>query len=214
MFRTLSRFNKLKTGQISNETKVGRLASMFHHQVLHKKESFDFSAFGETLIGRTTKALSIAQDYSREASGQAPPGKIMIIPYMFDTPMKRRGEIPSVRFIIHANDIAGDEPWYTDVVKEIKIASTSVPESVGKNLHDLYLKQVNRFELRCVGEVQCAKAVLSMALFNENVRAHKLTAWFSNKLVSDGYRSEKRMIRAILFNVSIIESAHETHSPS
>jgi len=210
MLRRLPSFlsQKFKTGQISNETKVGRLASMFHHEVLHKNETFDFTAFGEQLIGRTAKALSIAQDFSPDINI---PGQIMFVPYLFDTPNKRRGEIPSARFIIFSQQHKSER--VDDSVEEIRIASTSVPESVAKTLHHFYLKKVNHVKLRCVGETPCSKAVIAMALFNENVKDHKLAAWLSNERINDGYRSNDRAIRAIVFNVCVLKT-NETLLPN
>jgi stage V sporulation protein SpoVS len=181
---------------------------MFHHEVLHKKETFDFTAFGELLIGRTAKALSIAQDFSPDINI---PGKIFFVPYLFDTPNKRREEIPSARFIIFSQEHKS-EPVH-DIVEEIRMASTSVPESVAKTIHHFYLQKINHVKLRCVGETPSSKAVLAMAVFNENVKDHKLAAWLSNERISDGHRSNDRTIRAIVFNVCVLK-ANETPLPN
>ena len=196
-----------KTGQISNDTKVGRLANMFHHEVLLKKEVFNFSAFGDNLIGRTIKALSIAQDFSRDVRV---PGKILFLPILFDTPSKRRGDIPSVRFIIQPGD-SNNDVFRSD--KVIKIASTAVPDSIAKDMHDMYMKNMNLFTLRCIGETQCGKAVLSMAEFNKNVNSHKLWAWMSHELVPDSFRSNGSTIRSMVFNVEVVKTEETKISP-
>ena len=211
MFGSISRLaaRQFRTGAISNDTKVGRLAKMLRFEVLNRNEIFSFTAFGANLIGKTVKAASIAQTSSFDDANSAIPAdrKIMLTPFNFDSDEKLRASIPSVQFIISSDERADDR----DVSPEIKVASRSTAEIIAQRIHTMYLKSQNRFTLSCVGDEQAAIAAEAMAIFNARVESHKLAAWISNELVHD-MRSGDKTMRKTMLNVNVVRTA-DAHLP-
>lgn len=191
---------------MSHETKVGRLAKMFRTEVLGQDKRYAFQAFGDTLIGKTVKAISIAQSSSFDDLEPLPSTsqkRILFTPTLFDTPEKARATVASVRFAISPGDRGLSQPAANEV---IRVASTSDPVRLGKRMHDLYLKKKDQMTLRCTGTQQAAIAVEAMATFNEKVSQHKLQCFVSNEIVDDEFDKE-RSIRAILFHLQVVPTS-------
>lgn len=200
MRRTLQTLSSVtwKTGAISNETKIGRLAKMLQTEILMKENvAMDFSAFGDNLIGKTVRAMSLASSEGRD---------LQFAPFLFETAIKERASIPSMRFLIRPA-VAAAEPVRT----VLKVSAVATADTLGKRMHALYLQNVNKFTLRCVGDTQSAKSVLAMAIFNQKVESHKLQAALSNELVPDR-SGDGKSIRAILLHVHVLP-ARDLESP-
>ena len=193
----------VKSGRVSQETKTGRLAKMFRTEVIGKDTQFEFAAFGDHLISKTITAMSIGQSSTFDDLPvlESEDKKIMFTPYIYDTPQKNRGNMPSIRFHIES----GIRLPITEEIPVLRIASATIPDILGKRMHELYLKSHNAFVLRCVGNHQASLAVQGLALFNEKVESHKLQAYLSSEIIQDAFDRE-RQLRALLFNVDVVSS--------
>lgn len=194
----------VRTGKLSNTSSIGKVAKMFRSEVLEKNQKFNFYAFGDNLIGRTIKAFSIAQNSEFDnAITQLPKDhKLQFIALHYETPSKRRSEIPSIRFVISSGTRQAK-----DNLKEtiLKISSTTISDDLAARIHHLYLNQAkDSFILRCVGDNQASIVVQALAKFNEHVDSHKLSAWISNELIHDTRKVEGRMLRVIQFNIDVV----------
>lgn len=206
MFRIASgRLVQWHTGRVSHETKIGRLAKLFRTEILGKDKCYNFQAFGDTLIGKTVKAISIAQSSSFDDLEplNSPSKRIIFTPTLFDTPEKARATVTSVRFAICPGERA--EP--SKDLDIIRVASTTDPARLGKRIHELYLKNRDQMTLRCTGTQQAATAVAAMATFNEKVESHKLQSFLSNEMVEDEFRGADRNIRAVLFHLQVVPTS-------
>lgn len=195
----------IRTGQMSNETKVGKLAKLFRCEVLGKKQMFDFMAFGENPIGRAAKAISIAQESRFDDQGADVPSdmKIIFSPYNYDSPEKQRGDVPSIRFIINS----GQRKYDATPRRIMNVASLTDPEELAKRIHREYMANQSFFSLRCLGDRQSSIAVRSIAIFNDNVESHKLVSWMSTERVPDSRsRDNSQELLAMIFNIDVVKA--------
>ena len=204
MFPTLRRLcqnsTKYVTGSVSHDTKVGRLAKLIACESREPNRVFDFVALGEELIGKTVKAICMAQELSfPEIAGPVVSKNLRIVPYDFPAVGKLR-PVPAVRFIVDSIEFVKSESRFSD----IRVSTRSEPEDLAKKLHDLYMRQQSdSFHLRCMGYNASTKVIRSMTIFNQNVSEHKLAATISSELVSDSSKPESSL-RVVLFRVFVI----------
>jgi hypothetical protein len=196
----------IQTGKVSHTTKTGRLAKMFRTEILSQGKSFDFAAFGNQLMGKTVKALSIAQESNFDdlAPLANKDTKIVFTPYVHDTPAKNRADVFSVRLLIQPSVVSSVESDSNRTV--MMVSSTTDPLKLGKRIHDSYLRSQNAFMLKCLGGQQTAIALQAMAMFNEKVASHKLRSYLSTEEVRDTHGQEFTRIRGIVFHVDVVPS--------
>jgi len=209
---TLRSFATL-TGQISNTTKIGRLAKMLESEIILKKSNtMKFSAFGDNLIGKTVKAICISQEGFNSGVAR---GSLQVTPEFLESDEKIRDSIPSIELLIKA-----DEPHYPphrDVVV-INVSSSTSYTALAKQIHEVY-KREDYYQVRCMGYSQCATVIKALALFNKNVESHRLVTRIVTENVPNMYlrirdddmeektttTSEKNeSLRAIVFSVNVV----------
>jgi hypothetical protein len=208
MFRIISgRFAPavLKTGKVSHETKTGRLAKLFRTEVLGQGNSFDFAAFGSHLMGKTVTAMSLAQEAAFDDLEPVEDKNMRIVftPFVLETSAKNNANLPSVRLLIEPAVRMLTED---SIQSAIRVRATTIPDRLGKHLHDLYLSNTNSFLLRCIGAQQISLAIQAMAIFNEKVNSHKVQSFITTESVTDNFGPTTEKLRAVLFHVDVVPS--------
>jgi hypothetical protein len=206
---SLSRY-ALLTGQISNTTKIGRLAKMIDSELISKTHNeMKFTVFGDNLIGKTIKAVCIGQEGFRGGAGRS---SLQIIPSMIDTEEKIRPNITSIQLMIKSK-IQTEKTGYI-----INVSGTTSHSALAKRLHELYMKEeVEIFTIRCMGYRQSATVIKAIALFNSNVSRHQLVTTVQTENVPNMYlrisddetatqpEESNKSLRAIVFNVRVVD---------
>ena len=162
-------------GRVSTQSNPRVLGPVVTQQVLRDGKTVDFNCVGRAAASKLIHAISISNVKNLEVTRVFFKPKIAHGLKLDDGAGVRRGLTP---FSITV--FPGQAPRYLQetphAVRRTKISAMEDHEELAKNIHLSYLRKTP-VVLECMGEKAMGVITHSIALFNERVKAHEMTAY-------------------------------------